>query len=163
MGQALCRGLREPALSTPARERAQRGAGLPQALHARRQTLRAVLAPLERQPARRLAVSLAEVSARAAGARRRKEVAQSPQGFMQPLRHRAAQAQQHVHVAAWAQGIEALGHRRQPTVDQWTFAQRRPRVAWRMERVIVNERQVDIRSVVPTGPTGETTPFCHWR
>jgi site-specific DNA recombinase len=73
------------------------------------------------------------------------------------------QAQQHVHVAALSQGIEAFGQRMQPTVDKWTFAQRRQLVAWLIDRVIVNETQVEIRSVVPTGPTGEPTPFCHLR
>jgi hypothetical protein len=29
--------------------------------------------------------------------------------------------------------------------------------------VIVNDGQVEIRYVVPTGPKGETTPFCHLR
>ena len=32
-----------------------------------------------------------------------------------------------------------------------------------IDRVIVNDTQVEIRSVVPTGPKGETTPFCHLR
>ena len=32
-----------------------------------------------------------------------------------------------------------------------------------IDRVIVNDAQVEIRYVVPTGPTGETTPFCHLR
>ena len=33
----------------------------------------------------------------------------------------------------------------------------------RIDRVIVNDSQVEIRYVVPTGPKGETTPFCHLR
>jgi site-specific DNA recombinase len=68
-----------------------------------------------------------------------------------------------VNVAALSQGIEAFCQRLHPTLDQWTFAQRRPLVEWLIARVIVNDTQVEIRSVVPTGPTGETTPFCHLR
>jgi site-specific DNA recombinase len=45
--QDLCRVLREPALITYELARAQMGEWLPQALHARRQTLRDVLAQLE--------------------------------------------------------------------------------------------------------------------
>ena len=52
--QALCCVLSAPALMTHELARAQRGAWLPQALHARRQTLRDVLARLARQQARRL-------------------------------------------------------------------------------------------------------------
>jgi site-specific DNA recombinase len=161
--QDRCRVLREPALITHALARAQRGEWLPQALHARRQTLREVLAQLERHHARLLDVSLAEVIEREECARRRKEVAQRQHGFMQPLRQLDAQAQQHVNVAALAQGIEALGQRMQPTVDKLTCAQRRQLVALLIERVIVNDAQVAIRSVVPTGPKGETIPFCHVR
>src|SRR5207244_7328197 len=75
--QDLCRVLSAPALITHERERAQMGAWLPQALQARRQTLRDVLVQLERQQARRLDVYLAEVIEREECARRRKEVAQS--------------------------------------------------------------------------------------
>ena len=52
--QDLCRVLRAPALITHELARAQMGAWWPQALHARCQTLREVLAQLERQHARLL-------------------------------------------------------------------------------------------------------------
>ena len=51
----------------------------------------------------------------------------------------------------------------QPTLDQLTFAQRRQLVELLIDRVIVTDTQVEIRSVVPTGPKGETTPFCPLR
>ncbi|HSF34084.1 MAG TPA: recombinase family protein [Candidatus Tectomicrobia bacterium] len=159
----LCRVLRHPARSTRELERAQMGEWLPQARQARRQTLRDVLAQLERQQARLLDVSLAEVIEREEGERKRKEVAQSQQGFRQQLRQLDVQAPQHVHTAALAQGIETFCQRTLPTSDKLTFAQRRPRVALLMDRVIVNDTQVAIRYVVPTGPKGETTPFWHWR
>ena len=161
--QDLCRVLSDPALITHELERAQMGAWLPQALHARRQTLRDVLAQLERQQARLLDLYLAEVIEREEFARRRKEVAQSQQGLTQQLRQLDTQAQQHVNVAALSQGIEAFCQRLQPTLDQLTFAQRRQLVELLIDRVIVNDTQVEIRSVVPTGPKGETTPFCHLR
>jgi site-specific DNA recombinase len=161
--QDLCRVLREPALITHELARAQMGEWLPQALHARRQTLRDVLAQLERQQARLLDLYLGEVIEREEFERRRKEVAQSQHGFMQQLRQLDAQAQQPVNVAALAQGIEAFGQRMQPTLDKLTFAQRRQLVALLIDRVIVNDAQVEIRYVVPTGPKGETTPFCHLR
>jgi site-specific DNA recombinase len=161
--QDLCRVLSDPALITHELERAQLGAWLPQALHARRQTLREVLAQLEGQQARLLDLYLAEVIELEEFARRRQEVAQSQQGLTQQLRQLDTQAQQHVNVAALSQGIEAFCQRLQPTLDQLTCAQRRHLVAWLIERVIVNDTQVEIRSVVPTGPKGETTPFCHLR
>jgi site-specific DNA recombinase len=90
-------------------------------------------------------------------------VTQSQQGLNQQLRQLDAQAQQHVNVAALAQGIETFCKRIQPTLDNLTFAQRRQLVELLIDRVIVNDAQVEIRYVVPTGPKGETTPFCHLR
>jgi site-specific DNA recombinase len=161
--QDLCRVLREPALITHELARAQMGEWLPQALQARRQTLRDVLAQLERQQARLLDLYLAEVIERAEFERKRQEVSQTHHGLTQQLRQLDAQAQQHVNVAALAQGIEAFGQRMHATRDNLTFAQRRQLVELLIDRVIVNDAQVEIRYVVPTGPAGETTPFCHLR
>jgi site-specific DNA recombinase len=138
-------------------------ASAPRALQARRQTLRDVLAQLERQQARLLDLYLAEVIEREEFERRRKEVTQTQPGLRQQLRQLDAQAQQHVNVAALAQGIETFCQRVQSTLDHLTFAQRRQLVALLIDCVIVNDAQVEIRYVVPTGPKGETTPFCHLR
>jgi site-specific DNA recombinase len=161
--QDLCRVLTEPALITHELERARMGEWLPQALQARRQTLREILAQRARQQARLLDLSLAEVIEREEFERRRKEVTQTQRGFTQQLRQLDVQAQQHVNGAALAQGIEGFCQRIQPTLDTLTFAQRRHLVEWLIDRIIVNDAQVEIRYVVPTGPKGETTPFCHLR
>jgi len=123
--QALCRVLTAPALVTHELERAQLGAWLPQALQARRQTLHDVLAQLARQQARLLDLYLAEVIERAEFERKRKEVAQTQHGLRQQLRQLDAQAQQHIHVAVLAQGIEEFCQRIAPTLDQLSFVQRR--------------------------------------
>jgi site-specific DNA recombinase len=161
--QDLCCVLQEPALLTHELERAQMGEWLPQALQARRQTLRDVLAQLDRQQARLLDLHLAEVIEREEFERKRKEVAQSQHGLRQQLRQLEAQTQQHVNVSALTQGIETFCKRLQPTLDNLTFAQRRQLVELLIDRVVVNDAQVEIRYVVPTGPKGETTPFCHLR
>ena len=66
-------------------------------------------------------------------------------------------------MAAVAEGIEAFCRRLQPTLESLTFAQRRQLVELLIDRVIVNDSQVEIRYVVPTGPKGETIPFCQLR
>jgi hypothetical protein len=91
---------REPALIPQARARAQLGEGVPQALHARRQTRRDVLAQRERQPARLRDLSRAEGIARAECERKRQEGTQPHPGVTQLLRPRDAQAPPPVHVAA---------------------------------------------------------------
>ena len=161
--QDLCPILRQPALVTHALQRAQGGAGLPQAFQARRRTLQQAFAQLERQQARRLEVSLADLIGRDEFERNHQEVTHTQQGLPHQLRQLEAQAQQQVHVASLAQGIETCCHRLGPTWDTLTFTQRRQRVELLIDRVIVTNGQVEIRSVVPTGPKGETTPFCHLR
>jgi site-specific DNA recombinase len=161
--QDLCRILTQPALILHELERAQRGEWLPQAVQARRKTLREALAQLERQHARLLEVSLAEIIEREEFERKRQEGTQTQHSLTQQLRQLEAQAQQQVEIAALAQGIEAFCQRMQPTLDQLSFAQRRQLVELLIDRVIVSDGQVEIRYVIPTGPKGETTPFCHLR
>jgi site-specific DNA recombinase len=161
--QDLCRILTAPALMTPARARAHGGAGRPQALQARRHTLRDALAQLERQQTRVLEGYLAAIIGRDACERPRQEVIQTPHGLSQQRRQLEAQVQPQVNLAALAQGLEACCRKGQPTLDQRTFAQRRPVVELLIARVIVTADQGEIRYVVPTGPQGETTPFCHVR
>lgn len=161
--QDLCRVLTEPALITHELARAQGGEWLPHALHARRQTLRKALAELDRQQARLLEVYLAAIIGRDELERKHQEVTHTQQGLAQQLRQLDLQAQQQVDVAALAQGIETFCHRLRPTLDPLTFAQRSQLVTLLIERVIVSDGQVEIRYVVPTGPKGETVPFCHLR
>jgi len=161
--QDLCRILTEPTLITHELERAHGGEWLPQALQARRKTLREALAQLERQQARLLEVYLAEIIGRDEFERKRQEVTHTQHGLTQQLRQLEAQAQQQVDIAALAQGLEAFCQRVQPTLNRLRFAQRRQLVELLIDHVIVTDSQVEIRYVVPTGPQGETTPFCHLR
>jgi site-specific DNA recombinase len=93
--QDRCQVLTQPALITQAWERAQGGAWLPQALQARQRTLHEALTPLERQHARLLDVSLAEVVGHEECERKRQELSQMQQSLTRQLRQLEAQAQQH--------------------------------------------------------------------
>jgi site-specific DNA recombinase len=118
---------------------------------------------LERQQARLLEVYLAAIIGREEFERKHQEVTQTQHGLAQQLRQLDLQAQQQVDGAALAQGIKAFCHRIRPTLDHLTFAQRRQLVTLLIDRAIVSDGQVEIRYVVPTGPKGETVPFCHLR
>ena len=161
--QDLCQVLTQPALITHELQRAQGGEWLPQALQARQRTLREALAQIERQHARLLDVYLAEVIGREEFERKRHELTQTQQSVSQQLRQIEVQAHQQVAVLALAHGIDAFCHRLGPPLDHLTFTQRRQLVELLIDRVIVNDGQVEIRYVVPTGPKGETVPFCHLR
>jgi site-specific DNA recombinase len=159
----LCRLLREPVLITHALQRAQAGEWLPQALQAQRQNLSKTLKHLARQQARLLDLYLSEIIDRPEFERKRQELEQTHSGLQQQLNELEAQAQKQLDVAALAAGIEDFCQRLQPTLDQLNFAQRRQLVELLIDRVIINDGQVEVRYVIPTGPAGEKMRFCHLR
>ena len=123
--QARCQVLTPPARITQELARAPGGAWLPQALQARQRPLQEALTQRERQQARLLDVSLAEVVGHEECERKRQELRQMPQRLHRQLRQREAQAQQHRDVCALARGIEAFCQRLEPTLNTRTCAQRR--------------------------------------
>jgi site-specific DNA recombinase len=140
--QDLCQVLTQPALITHELQRAQGGEWLPQALQARRRTLRDALAQIERQHTRLLDVYLAEVIEREEFERKRHELTQTQHSVSQQLRQLEVQAQQQVDVLALAHGIDTFCHRLAPTLTHLTFAQRRQLVELLIDRVIVTDGQV---------------------
>jgi site-specific DNA recombinase len=161
--QDLCQVLTEPTLITHELERAHMGEWLPQALQARRKTIQDALAQLERQQARLLDAYLAEIIGPDEFERKRQEVQQTQNGLSQQLRQLDAQAQRQIDVAKLAEGITTFCQRIQPTLNRLDFAQRRQLVELLIDCVIVTDGQVEIRYVLPTGPAGESTAFCHLR
>ena len=161
--QDLCTILLDPDIITSQLQRAQSGAWLPQALQARLTTVRNALSQLERQQARLLEVFLAEVIERAEFERKRHELVQTQHGLEQQLRQLEVQSQKQIDTLELSQNIEAFCQRLQPTLEQLGFDQRRKLVELLIDRVIINDEQVEIRYVIPTSPQGEVSRFCHLR
>jgi site-specific DNA recombinase len=161
--QDVCRLLSEPALITAALQRAQTGEWLPQALQAQRQNLSKTLKHLSGQQTRLLDLYLSEIIERSEFERKRQELTQMQNGLTQQLNELEAQAQKQLNVAALANGIEEFCQRLQPTLDKLDFAQRRQLVELLIDRVVINDGQVEVRYVIPIGPAGEKVRFCHLR
>ncbi|HEX9115904.1 MAG TPA: recombinase family protein [Anaerolineae bacterium] len=157
--QDLCRLILEPALVTRELQRAQAGEWLPQALRDRRRTVQHNLAQIQRRQERLLDAYLAEVISQDELARKRRELQQTQAAYEQQLRQLEAQAHQHLETAHLAVGIEDFCQRLQPTLPQLTFAQRRQLVELLIDRIIVDEHQVEIRYALPTAKDGEKHPF----
>jgi len=155
----LCQMLTDPTLITRELGRAQAGEWLPQALQARRHTLQQALAQLDRQQERLLDVYLGEIVGRDEFERKRQELTQSRSGLAQQLRQLEAQAQQQIEVAQFANHINDFCQRLQPTLAALDFVQRRQLVELLIDRVLVDDEQVEIRYVIPTTPKGEEHPF----
>jgi site-specific DNA recombinase len=159
----VCRLLSEPTLITAALQRTQAGEWLPQALQAQRQNLNKTLRHLTGQQARLLEVYLSEIIDRSEFERKRQELRQTQNGLGQRLKEMEAQAQKQLDVARLAMGIEEFCRRLEPTLEKVNFAQRRQLVELLIDRVIINDGQVEVRYVIPTGPAGEKVRFCHLR
>ena len=161
--QDLCCLITDPGLITHELERAQAGEWLPQALQAQRNTVRQALARLERQQERLLEVYLAEVILRDEFERKRQELTQTQNGLRQQLRLLDQQAHKQIETLALAKNIQEFCKRIQPTLESLDFDQRRHLVELLIDRVIVDNENVEIRFVIPTSPKGETSRFCHLR
>jgi site-specific DNA recombinase len=153
----LCRILRDPSMITRELDRARGGAWLAQSLQARRKTVTDALNHVRRQQERLLDVYLAEVIEREEFERKRQELVRTQEGLCRQLRQLEAQVQDQVDTASLAEGIEAFCERVQRRLDQLTFAQRRQLVELLIDCVIVSDRTVEIRYVVPTSQKGEGT------
>jgi site-specific DNA recombinase len=161
--QDLCHLMTHTELITQALERAQSGEWLPQQLQARRKTLKQALAQLARQDERLVEAYLAEVIALPELERKRQEIAQKHQALQSQLRQLEAQVEKRVEVTAIAASVETFCQRIQQGLAQATFAQRRQLVELLIDRVIVDDDQVEIRYVIPTSEAGTQTRFCQLR
>ena len=161
--QDLCHILTDPTCITHELERAHAGEWLPQALQARRQTLDRAIAQLQRQQERLLEVYLAEVIGRDEFERKRHELVQTLSGLEQQRRQLDAQAQKQIDLAALTVNVQEFCRRLQPTLNHLDCAQRRQLVELLIDRVIIDDEQVEIRYVIPITPKGELSRFCHLR
>jgi site-specific DNA recombinase len=155
--------LTNPECITHQLQRAKAGEWLPQALQSRRQTLASAMSKIKRQQSRLLEIYLAEVISRDEFERKRSELSQTLAGLQKQLNQIDADAQKQINLAKLASGIEDFSQRIQLTLDQLDFAQRRKLVELLVDRVIINDEQVEIRYAIPTSPKGEKSPFCHLR
>lgn len=161
--QDLVELISQPELIIQALQRAQTGEWLPQQLQARRQTLNQALAHLARQEERLLEAYLAEVIELAELERKRRDIAQKQQALDRQVRQLEAQLHKQIEINAIAPSIEAFCQRVQQGLAQATFDQKRELVELLIDRVIVDDTQVEIRYVIPTTEASTHIRFCHLR
>lgn len=161
--QDLVELLSHPEQIMQALQRAQTGEWLPQQLQARRQTLNQALAHLIRQEERLLEAYLAEVIELAELERKRQDISQKQHALDRQVRQLEAQLHKQVEIDAIVPSIEAFCQRVQQGLAQATFDQKRELVELLIDRVIVDDAQVEIRYVIPTTEASTHTRFCHLR
>ncbi len=161
--QDVCEMLTYPDALANALHQAQEGQWLPQALQAKRENLRKARVSVEQQLERLTDAYLATVVQLDEYKRRRQELEQRLQSIAGQMRHLEADVQRHDELAAIAQSLEAFCQRVQHGLAESTFEQKRQLIELLIDRVVVNENEVEIHYVIPTSPSSEQIRFCQLR
>jgi site-specific DNA recombinase len=159
----LCELLAHPEWIRYALERAHGGHWLPQELQARKETLRRAQTALAHQLERLTEAYLREVIPLAEYQRRRQDLEQKQQALAAQEGQLEAQVDRQGKLAGMVTSIEEFCQRVRSGLAEATFAQKRTLVELLIDRVLVDNGDVEIRYVIPTSPHGETTRFYQLR
>ena len=152
----LCEVLSHPDELARALERAHGGHWLPQELQARRENLRKGRTSLSQQLDRLTDAYLHSTIPLPEYDRRRRELEQRDHALAEQEGQLCAQAERHEEIAGLAISIQS-------GLANADFAQKRQLIELLVDRVIVKDREVEIRYVIPTTPGSEHVRFCHLR
>lgn len=161
--QDLCDVIMHPQSLTHALERAYGGHWLPQELQARRESLRRGQTQLQQQLDRLTEAYLNGVIPLAEYQRRRSDLEQHLEAFHRQEDQLTTQANRQTEVASLVKSVEGFCQRIQASLAQATFEQKRQLIELLIDRVIVNDGDVEIRYVIPTTSESEHIRFCHLR
>lgn len=161
--QDLCDVLMHPQSIVHALERAHGGHWLPQELQARRDNLRKARSSISQQVCRLTEAYLHEVIGLVEFERRRRELDLKDQSLTTHDVQLAIEADNHAALSAPASGIEDFCRRVQIGLAGATFEQKRRLVELLIDRVIVDDADVEIHYVIPTTPASEGVRFSHLR
>jgi site-specific DNA recombinase len=129
----------------------------------RLQSVSKALAQTERQRERLLDAYLGGVLELAEFERKRKELEARTDSLLAQKRQLDASARERTELARIADSIEEFREQVRAGLADANFEQKRRLVELLIDRVIVNDEEVEIRYVVPTSPEGPHQPFCHLR
>jgi site-specific DNA recombinase len=161
--QDLCQVITHPESITHALERAFGGHWLPQELQARRESLRRGRTQLQQQLDRLTEAYLNKVIPLPEYQRRREVLEQKIEAFKHQDELLSTQADRRTELAGLVGSVEDFCRRVQAGLENATFEQKRQLVELLIDRVIVDDGDVEIRYVIPTTPESEQVRFCHLR
>jgi hypothetical protein len=161
--QDLREVLTPPEWIAHALERAHGGHWLPQELQARKEVLRKGQVSLANQVERLTQAYLQGVIPLVEYQRRRQELEQKQHALVTQERQLEAQGDRHGELARMVTSIDAFCQRVQAGLANATFEQQRTLVELLIDRVLVANGDVEIRSAIATHPRSETTRVCQVR
>ncbi|CAA9467810.1 MAG: hypothetical protein AVDCRST_MAG58-3700 [uncultured Rubrobacteraceae bacterium] len=95
--------------------------------------------------------------------RKRKELQRRTDALLAQERQLEASARERTELARIADSIEEFCEQVRAGLADATFEQKRRLVELLIDRVTVDDEEVEIRYVLPTSPEGPHQPFCHLR
>jgi site-specific DNA recombinase len=159
----LCDLLMHPEAIQQAVQRAQNGEWFPQEVQARRDSLRKASSSLSRQIDRLTEAYLEQIVSLEEYRRRRRELEERKVAMQAQFSQLEARIDRQMELTAIAQGIESFCIRVQQGREQATFEQKRHLAELLIDRVVVTQEEVEIRSVLPTNPQREYARFYQLR
>jgi site-specific DNA recombinase len=159
----LCNVIQHPEMIIQAMEQAQNGSWLPQAIQARRETLKRGQESLAKQLERLTEAYLVGVMPLNEYQRRRTELEARKRVLETQAQQLAIDTAQQVEVMQIATGAEEFCRRIASSLAEASFERKRQLVELLIDRVVVVNEEVEIRYVIPTSPRGEHLRFCQLR
>lgn len=161
--QDVCAVLTHPEMIAFALERAHGGHWAPQELQAQIDSLTKARKQLEHQQERLLEAYLADIVKLPELDRKRNELNKKQAAIQTQLAQIQTKADERIELGQVADSIEGFCAKIRPVLDRADFNQRRQLVELLLDRVIVNNSDVEIRYVIPTRSEGPYIPFSHLR
>lgn len=161
--QDLCAVLTQPDMIAFALERAHGGHWAPQELQSQIEALSKASKQLEHQQERLLEAYLADIVKLPELERKRNELARKQTALQTQRLQLQTKAEERIELGQVAGSIETFCAKIRPVLEQADFAQQRQLVELLIDRVIVNNDEVEIRYVIPTQSEGPQVPFSHLR
>jgi site-specific DNA recombinase len=159
----LCQLLVHPEIIATALQRAQGGCWLPQELQARRENLRRGQVALQTQMDRLTEAYLNQIIPLPEYQRRRADLDHKFQGMQDLEKQLVHQVDRRNELSGLTASIEDFCRRIQNGLENVCFEQKRKLVELLIDRVIVQNENVEIRYVIPTSPASEHVRFCQLR
>jgi site-specific DNA recombinase len=156
--QDLCEVIMHPQSLTHALQRAYGGHWLPQDRQARQENLRRGRTQLQPQLDRLTEAYLNGIIPLAEYQRRRRDLEQRIEAFHHQEAPLTTQMNRQTEVASLVTSVENFCQRIQTSLGQATFEQKRQLIELLIDRVIVNDGDVEIRYVIPTTPESGSVP-----
>ena len=161
--QDLCAVLTHPDMIAFALERAHGGHWAPQELQSQIEALSKASKQLEHQQERLLEAYLADIVKLPELERKRNELTRKQTALQTQRLQLQTKAEERIELGQVASSIETFCAKIRPVLAQADFAQQRQLVELLIDRVIVNNDEVEIRYVIPTQSEGPQVPFSHLR